>query len=152
MSDTAYRATPERAGLALATGALSGGLVVAAAQFFGRQFDLATLSGGFVLGALASAAVIVLVGGPLWWWFQRREGRRGPVAAAGTGALVAFLPMLALQTQFFGLGLPAEDGRTLALRWLSAVAVGAVAALAGAGIALAMWLVGYRAIYLAPPR
>lgn len=151
MSDTAYRATPERAGFAIATGAAGGGLAMAAAQFFGGEFGLAGLSGGFALGAVATGVAIVLVGGPLWWLFQRR-GRRGPVAAAATGALVGFLVMVALQTQFFGLGLPAEDGRTIMLRWLSAVSVGAVGGLAGAGIALAMWLVGYRAIYLGPGR
>lgn len=145
MSGAYYRATPDRAGWALLTGALGGGGAIALAQVAGGERDPLALAATVAGGALLAAAAIAAIGGPAWWLCQRR-GRRGPVAAALTGGLVGFVAMLMVGTAGFGIGLPPTDALTLAFRWTSAAAVAGFAGVAGAGVATAMWLVGYRRV------
>ncbi|MES2753180.1 MAG: hypothetical protein V4659_00795 [Pseudomonadota bacterium] len=136
-----YRATLDRAGWALALG---GGLVgvgvviVALASGTTAPPALAGLGiGGTVAGRLAIAGL----GGPVWLAVPRR----GPVAAGVTGAIIAAFLTLAVLTKGFGAALPVADAATLSAIWTSAAASSAVAGFLGALIALAMWLVSYRA-------
>ena len=138
-SPAIYVTSPDRVGFALATGALIGGGLCAVGGLAGGDADLLDLAGLAVGGTLAAALAIALLGMPAWWLARRR----GPVAAGITGALLLALVALSAQTGM-GLAMPAGDGLTLGVRWLSALAVAAVAGLLGGFVALAMWLVAYR--------
>lgn len=143
MSQPRYRTTPDRAGWALATGVLAGAGGGGLVGWGGGAATATVLAEALAAGALAGVA-IVAIAVPIWWLLGRR-GRRGPVAAGLTGALVAALLVLAALTQGFGAELPVTDAATLTAVWTSAAAMAAVAAFLGGLTALAMWLVGYRA-------
>ena len=132
--------SPDRAGLAIATGALIGGVGWAMGGLAGGTRDGLDLAALLVGGFAASALAIGAVGMPAWWLARRR----GPVAAGVTGAVVVALIALSAQTYGLGLAMPAEDGWTRTARWLSALTVAGIAGLGGAFVALAMWLVAYR--------
>lgn len=135
-----YVTSPDRVGAAVAMGAAIGALLSVLASLSGGEKDPVALAGMAVTGFVVSAGMIALLGFPAWWLARRR----GPVAAALTGAAVGFVLLLSAQTYGLGIAMPPEDGRTLAVRWVSAAAVAGLAGLGGAGVALAMWLVGYR--------
>jgi hypothetical protein len=142
---TRYRATLDRAGWALALGAACTGSGAALLGWASETGDPVRLAGLWAVGAVVGVVAIAGLGGPIWWLTQRR-GRRGPVAAGLTGALVAGGVTLGVLTQGLGAGLPVADAATLTATWTSAAATALVAAFLGALVALAMWLVSYRAV------
>jgi hypothetical protein len=135
-----YVTSLDRAGAAVATGATIGAAVSAIAALGGGNVDPLSVAGIAAVSFAASSGLIVVIGVPAWWLARRR----GPLAAAATGALVGFILLLSAQTYGLGMWMPTEDGRTLAVRWVSALVIAAIAAVVGAGVALAMWLVAYR--------
>jgi len=125
-----YRTSVDRAGLALACGAGIAGataclLVAIDGEASARMALVALLVGG-VFAALA----ITAIAGPVWLLLHL-SGRRGPAAAAISGAATGFLLMLAAE-----LGGDSPWPRVLGAALLAA-------ALAGS-IALVMWRVAYR--------
>lgn len=139
-----YETTLDRAGLALATGGVLGGLVVLLLVLAGGQRDPATLLAAWGLGALFVTLGIAAVAAPLWFALHLAGLRRARHAAA-LGALLAMILFVAGQTYGFGLfDAPPSDGRTALFRWLSAIATSALVAIAAAGIGAAMWRVAYR--------
>ena len=139
-----YRATLDRAGLALAAGGLLGGLLIVGLVLLGGPTSAIGLAVALVAGSVLSAILAVAVGGPLWT-LCHRIGWRGPAAAFLIGALAGFALFLAGQTYGFGLfDAPPSDARSLLFRWLSGIATSLVLALLCGGIGLAMWRVAYR--------
>jgi hypothetical protein len=141
-----YYTSVDRAGLAIATGGVIGGVLAVLLFANGGQASLFGLVAALVLGTLFSALGITAVGVPVWAVLHV-SGRRGPVYAALVGAALGFLLFLAAQTGGFGLGTAVpSDAATRMVRWLSAGAISlgmaAIAALTG----LAMWRVAYRRV------
>lgn len=143
---TRYRSAPDRAGWALALGGACVGCAVAGLAWRGGA-SAPGLAGWGAAGGAIGMLLIAGLGGPTWWLVQRATGgRRGPIAAGLTGAAVAGAVTLAALTRGFGAGLPVVDAATLAMIWTSAAATAAIAGFLGALVALAMWLVSYRAV------
>jgi hypothetical protein len=141
-----YDTTLDRAGLALGTGGLMGGLLAVPLVLLGGSWSSLSLVVGFVVGATISAMAIVAIGGPLWM-VCHALGRRGPVAASVVGAVAGFALFLGGQTYGFGLfDMPVSDARTLMFRILSAIATSLILAGFSAAIGLAMWRVAYRRV------
>ncbi len=142
---TRYRASIDRAGWAIAVGTSCVGVIVALVGWGGGAIDIVSLLGWWAVGAALGAVAIVGLGGPVWWITQRKR-RHGPIAAGLTGAFVAAAVTLGVLTQGFGAGLPLADAATLTATWTSALAMAGVAGFLGVLVALAMWLVSYRAV------
>lgn len=139
-----YDTTLDRAGLALATGGLLGGVFTVILVALGGPPSPIGLAVGFVVGAVISAIAVIAVAGPLWL-ICHALGQRGPGTAALVGAAAGFALFLGGQTYGFGLfDMPVTDTRTLMFRWLSGIATSLILAGFGAGIGLAMWRVAYR--------
>ncbi len=139
-----YETTLDRAGLALATGGILGGLTVLALVVAAGQRDPLSLAAAWILGTVFTTLGITAVAGPLWLILHLAGYRRAWHAAA-LGALVTMIIFVAGQTYGFGLfNAPVTDGRTLLFRWLSALATSALVAIVSALIATAMWRVAYR--------
>jgi len=142
-----YETSLDRAGLALGAGALVGGVFACILTGIGSGFAPLTLFVGFVIGMVITAMAAVGIGGPLWL-ILHVAGRRGPFAAALTGAVAGFALFLGGQTYGFGLfDAPLTDQRTMLFRWLSAIAVSLILALVSALIGWTMWRVAYRRIF-----
>lgn len=141
-----YETTLDRAGLALVTGGGLGGLVVLLLVVAGGQRDPLALMTALVLGTVFTMLGVTAVGAPLWLVMHLSGYRRGWHAAA-LGALLALIVFVAGQTYGFGFaGAPVTDGRTLFLRWLSALATSGLLAVVAAAIGYAMWRVAYRRV------
>ncbi|MES2057018.1 MAG: hypothetical protein V4564_13865 [Pseudomonadota bacterium] len=141
-----YDTSLDRAGLALATGGLMGGLFAVLLVLFGGSWSLLPLVVAFIVGSIISAMAIIAIGGPLWL-ICHALGKRGPVAAATVGAVAGFALFLGGQTYGFGLfDMPVSDARTLLFRILSGIATSLVLAGFSAAIGLAMWRVAYRRV------
>lgn len=139
-----YRTSLDRAGLAIGTGGLIGGLLAAVLTATsgrtGAPGVILALAAGTAMTALGITALAVLP-----WAMLHIAGRRGPVSAALLGAGIGFVLFLGGLTYGFGLGaMPALDPRTQFFRWASAIATSLVSAAVAAVIALAMWRVAYR--------
>ena len=144
--DAHYETSLDRAGWAIATGGLIGGVLSAILLARGGGSGGAALVSALLTGAALTALGVTALG-IVPWTMLHVWGRRGPLSAAGLGAALGFLLFLAGQTQGYGLfGGPAMDGATLLTRWASAVATSLVTALIAAGIAVAMWRVAYRRV------
>ena len=122
-----YVTTPDRAALARAAGgALAGLLVVATIVAAGPRAAWAS-DGAWLIGSLFAVLAIVAVAGPAWIALHA-TGRRGPLAAATTGATAGLIVVVVAQ------------------RWNSVGALGTAATLvlAAGGIGWTMQRVAYR--------
>jgi hypothetical protein len=141
-----YDTTLDRAGIALATGGLLGGLFTVVLILLGGSWSPVALVVGLIVGSVISAMTVVAIGGPLWI-VCHALGKRGPVAAASVGAVAGLALFLGGQTYGFGLfDMPVTDASTLMFRWLSGLATSLILAGMSAAIGLAMWRVAYRRI------
>ena len=85
-----------------------------------------------LIGGIFAALAITVIAGPVWLLLHL-SGRRGPAAAALSGAGIGFLLMLAA-----GLGKGGDEP------WAQALGAALLAAALAGGIALVMWRVAYR--------
>lgn len=139
-----YDTTVDRAGVALGAGSALGGLVALGLLLSGGNYDPATLATGWVLGTVCTAIGLVAVAGPIWLIMHVAGLRRAHHAALVTG-LAALALLVGAQTYGFGLfEMPAMDGRTLMVRWLSALLTSLILAVVAGGIGLVMWRIAYR--------
>lgn len=127
-----YRTSIDRVGLALASGAGLSGLVASALVWIGGEGSARAALLALLLGAIFAALAIAAIAGPVWLIIHL-SGRRGPAAAAITGAIVGFAMMIAAD---LGGGYDEAMSRMIGGGLMAA-------ALAGA-IALAMWRIAYR--------
>lgn len=136
--------TPDRAGLAIATGGLIGGVLIAALVAMGPSVGPIMLLVAFVAGSIASAFAIAAAIVPLWA-VLRVIGRQHLGHAALACGLMGFAVGLFAQTYGFGLyPAPPSDVQSLLFRWASAGATSAMIGLVGAGIGAIMWRIAYR--------
>lgn len=139
-----YYTSLDRAGWALATGGLIGGVLTTALAVMGGTAGPIGVVVAFMLGTLLTALAIAAVAAPLWAVLHAL-GWHGAMQAALVGAACGFLLFLFAQTYGFGLGdAPPSDAQTLLYRWASAAATGLIMAAVSAVTGLVMWRVAYR--------
>lgn len=126
-----YRTSIDRVGLALACGAGLAGLAASILVILGGEDSTRAALFALLIGGIFAALAITVIAGPVWLLLHL-SGRRGPAAAALSGAAVGFLLMLAAS-----LGGGDEP-------WLHALGGALLAAALAGGIALVMWRVAYR--------
>lgn len=144
IDDTRHETTLDRAGLAIATGGIIGGIFAAVLASMGASVGPFGLASAFVLGSMVTALAITAVGTPVWI-FMHVSGRRRAGHAALVGAATGFLVFVFAQTYGFGLfSAPPSDMQTLLFRWASAAATSVVLAVLAAVIGIVMWLIAYR--------
>lgn len=140
----AYYTSLDRAGWALATGGLLGGVLATTLAVMGGTAGPLGIAIAFILGTILSALAIAAVAVPLWA-FMHAMGWHGASQAALFGGISGFLLFVFAQTYGFGLAdAPPSDVQTLLYRWASAAATGLIMALVTAVIGLVMWRVAYR--------
>lgn len=139
-----YYTSLDRAGWALATGGLLGGVLATTLAVMGGTAGPVGIALAFMLGTILSALAIAAVAAPLWA-FLHAMGWHGASQAALFGGICGFLLFVYAQTYGFGLAdSPPSDAQTLLYRWASAAATGVIMALVTAIIGLVMWRVAYR--------
>jgi MFS family permease len=139
-----HEASIDRIGLALGSGSLLSGCIVAILAAIGGQRAPLALLGAWVFGGLFAGMAISAIGGPLWLVLHAAGLRRAHHAALA-GAAIAMAILIGAQTYGFGLiDVPPMDERTWLFRWLSAIATGLLAAILAAAIGAAMWRIAYR--------
>lgn len=140
----AYQTSLDRAGLALATGGIIGGVVTTALAVAGGTAGPLGIVAALMFGSILSALAIAAVAAPVWV-VMHVTNRRSAAHAALVGAAVGFVVFVAGQTYGFGMfDAPPSDWRTLLFRWLSAIATSLLLALLSAGVGVAMWRIAYR--------
>jgi hypothetical protein len=133
MSDRGdYRTSVDRVGLALACGAGLAGLTACLLVAIGGDASGRAALVALLFGTIFAALAITAIAGPVWL-ILHLSGRRGPAAAALSGAGIGFLLMLA-----------ADLGRGTADTWPRILGAALLTAALAGGIALAMWRVAYR--------
>lgn len=138
-----YQTSVDRAGAAIALGALICALIGVALLIAGGQQNPLALTVALFGGWLLSAMAITAVAAPLWLMLHL-SGRRSLTHAALTGAAIGLVLFTAAQTHGFGLGTaPLSDAATALARWASALATSLILALVAALIGAAMWRVAY---------
>jgi len=139
-----YQTSIDRAGLAIAAGGATCGVLALLLVLAGGQNDPLTLVLALPLGSLLSAMAITAVGVPLWLPMHL-SGRRRAHHAVLLGAVIGFIVFVAAQTHGFGLGdTPVTDHATTLVRWISAIATSLGLALISGLVGLVMWRVAYR--------
>src|SRR5690242_16082220 len=127
-----YRTSIDRVGLALACGAGLAGLAASILVAVGGDGSGRAALVALLIGAIFAALAITAIAGPVWLLLHL-SGRRGPAAAAWSGAAIGFLLMLA-----------ADFGRDGDEPWLHMLGGALLAAALAGGLALAMWRIAYR--------
>jgi hypothetical protein len=127
-----YRTSVDRVGLALACGAGLAGLAACLLVAIGGEGSARAALVALLVGGIFAALAITAIAGPIWLVLHL-SGRRGPAAAAISGAATGFLLMLAAQL-----------GRSGDEPWPRILGAALLAAALAGGIALAMWRVAYR--------
>ncbi len=127
-----YRTSVDRVGLALACGAALAGLTACLLVAIGGESSARAALVALLFGGIFAALAITAIAGPIWLVLHL-SGRRGPAAAAISGAGTGFLLMLA-----------ADLGSGSAASWRHILGAALLAASLAGGVALAMWRVAYR--------
>jgi hypothetical protein len=127
-----YRTSIDRVGLALACGAGLAGLAASILVAVGGDGSGRAALVALLIGAIFAALAITAIAGPVWLLLHL-SGRRGPAAAAWSGASIGFLLMLA-----------ADFGRDGDEPWPHMLGGALLAAALAGGLALAMWRIAYR--------
>lgn len=141
-----YDTSLDRAGYALAAGAVLIGAVACALLAIGGQRAPGTLILGAAIGSVFGGLAITAVAGPLWL-VMHVAGLRRARHAAIVGAITAMALFVGAQTYGFGLfDMPPMDARAWLFRWLSALATSLVLAILAALIGLVMWRIAYRRV------
>ncbi|WP_326525496.1 hypothetical protein [Sphingomonas sp.] len=130
-----YVTSPDRLGLALASGSGIMGVLAAVLSALGGERAPAAIGVIAIGGALIACVGIVLVFGPVWFALHRAE-RRGPLTAAAVAGTLAFgLTTIALMI--------GSDPREATL-WAMAAITALPPALAAAATGAAMQRIAYR--------
>jgi len=141
-----YDTSIDRAGIALGAGSALAGIIIVVLVLAGGRHDPMSIVAGWMIGTLFAALAMTAVGGPLWL-VMHVAGLRRARHAALIGAITAMAIFVGAQTYGFGqMDMPAMDGRTLAMRWTSALLTSALLAAFAAGIGVVMWRIAYRPV------
>ncbi|TPG18528.1 hypothetical protein EAH87_10485 [Sphingomonas koreensis] len=129
-----YRTSIDRAGWAIAVGALLCGAASMLLVVRGGDATFHAAAVALLLGSLFAALAIAAVGGPVWL-AMHAIGWRGPAHAAAAGAIVGFVLVLAAH---LSAGLDGDP-----LRLAQALGAALIAAALTGAIALVMWRIAY---------